>query len=99
MASFGYFLSCEEFRPNEHLPGELAQIPPTPTHFEQASSLVPKSAVEKAAPCGPDAKPYIDRISAFVDAGYDEICILQIGPEQDEFFDFWQSEMAPEFAS
>lgn len=80
--------TAHELWANEHLPDELAQILPTPTHFEQTSSLVPKSAVEDAVPCGPDAKPYIDRIRAFVDAGYDEVYIQQIGPDQDRFFDF-----------
>ncbi|MBV8788513.1 MAG: TIGR03557 family F420-dependent LLM class oxidoreductase [Mycobacterium sp.] len=84
--------------PNDQLPGELAQILPTPRHFEQASSLVPKSAMEEM-PCGPDAKPYIDRIRAFIDAGYDEVYVQQIGPEHDRFFEFWESEIAPEFAA
>jgi G6PDH family F420-dependent oxidoreductase len=54
---------------NEQLPGQLAQILPTPPDFEQASSLVPESAVAQTVPCGPDAKPYIDRIRQFADAG------------------------------
>jgi G6PDH family F420-dependent oxidoreductase len=84
---------------NEHLPGELAQILPTPAHFEQASDLVPTSAVEDAVPCGAEPKPYIERIRAFTEAGFDEVYIQQIGPEQDRFFDFWESEIAPEFAA
>jgi hypothetical protein len=71
---------------------------PTSGHFEQAARLVPPSSIEEALPCGPDAKPYIDRVRAFTDAGYDEVYIQQIGPEQDRFFDFWESEIAPEFA-
>ncbi|WP_454561492.1 TIGR03557 family F420-dependent LLM class oxidoreductase [Mycobacterium haemophilum] len=84
--------------PNEQLPGELAQILPTPAHFEQASSLVPASAVEEAVPCGPDLKPYLDRIRAFFDAGFDEVYIQQIGSGQGRFFDFWESEVVPEIA-
>ena len=84
--------------PNDQLPGELAQILPTPTHFEQASSMVPQSAMEEM-PCGSEAKPYIDRIRAFIDAGYDEVYVQQIGPEHDRFFEFWESEIAPEFAA
>jgi G6PDH family F420-dependent oxidoreductase len=91
--------TAHDLWPNEHLPGELAQILPTPSHFEQASSLVTESTVEQAVPCGPDPKPYIERIRAFVDAGYDEVYIQQIGPDQDSFFDFWESEIAPEFAA
>ncbi|MEZ0362150.1 TIGR03557 family F420-dependent LLM class oxidoreductase [Mycobacterium sp. pUA109] len=83
----------------EQLPGELGQILPTPTHFDQASSLVPASAVEQAVPCGPDAKRYLDRIRDFTDAGFDEVYVQQIGPDQDRFFDFWESEVAPEFAA
>lgn len=83
---------------NEHiaLPGELGQNLPTPVHFEQASSLV--TTVEQSVPAGPDAEPHLDRIGAFADAGFDEVCIQQIGPNQDSFFDFWESEVAPELA-
>jgi hypothetical protein len=57
----------------EELPGQLNQTLPTPSHFEQASSLVTESMVEQTVPCGPDIKPYIDRIREFADAGYDEV--------------------------
>jgi G6PDH family F420-dependent oxidoreductase len=82
---------------SEQLPGQLSQILPTPAHFEQASSLVSESLMEQAVPCGPDAKPYIDRIREFSDAGFDELYVQQIGSDQDRFFDFWESEIAPEF--
>jgi hypothetical protein len=70
-----------------------------PAHFEQASSLVTQSMVEQAVPCGPEAKPIIDRIKQFTDVGHDEVYIQQIGPDQDKFFDFWESEIAPELAA
>ncbi|PQM46855.1 F420-dependent glucose-6-phosphate dehydrogenase 1 [Mycobacterium talmoniae] len=91
--------TAHELWSTEQLPGELGQILPTPTHFEQASSLVPDSAVEQAVPCGPDAKLYLDRIRDFTEAGFDEVYVQQIGPDQDRFFDFWESEVAPEFAA
>ncbi|BBZ14265.1 TIGR03557 family F420-dependent LLM class oxidoreductase [Mycobacterium branderi] len=84
---------------NEQLPGQLGQILPTPRDFEQAASLVPESAVEQAVPCGPDAKAFVDRIREFADAGFDEVYVQQIGPDQDRFFDFWESEIAPELAA
>ncbi|BBY22108.1 TIGR03557 family F420-dependent LLM class oxidoreductase [Mycobacterium stomatepiae] len=85
--------------PNDQLPGQLSQTLPTPQEFEQASSLVTRAAVEEALPCGPDPKPYIERIRAFIDAGYGEVYTQQIGSEKDCFFDFWQSGIAPEFAA
>jgi G6PDH family F420-dependent oxidoreductase len=75
--------------PNEQLPGELAQVLPTPRHFEQASTLVTPDMVAEAVPCGPDPKRYLDQLRTFIDAGYDEIYIQQIGPDQDQFFEFW----------
>lgn len=84
---------------NEQLPGQLGQTLPRPSDFEQASSLVPESAVAESVPCGPDATPYIERIREFAAAGFHEVYIQQIGSDQDRFFDFWESEIAPEFAA
>ena len=39
--------------PNDQLPGELAQVLPSPRHFEQASTLVTLDQVASATPCGP----------------------------------------------
>jgi G6PDH family F420-dependent oxidoreductase len=81
--------------PNDHLPGELAQVLPTPRHFEQASSLVTREQVASAVPCGPDVGRYVDTIEQYSLAGYDEIYIGQIGPDQDAFFEFWADQLAP----
>ncbi|MDD7813392.1 TIGR03557 family F420-dependent LLM class oxidoreductase [Mycobacterium sp. CSUR Q5927] len=91
--------TAHELWPSEQLPGELGQNLPTPTHFEQASSLVTTDAVAQAVPAGPDAKPYLDRIKEFADAGFDELYVQQIGPDQEQFFAFWESEIAPELAA
>ncbi|ALG09393.1 LLM class F420-dependent oxidoreductase [Kibdelosporangium phytohabitans] len=82
--------------PNEQLPGELAQVLATPRHFEQASQLVTKEMVAGALPCGPDPEPYLAAVREYVDAGFDEVYIQQIGPDQDEFFDFWRTKVLPE---
>jgi len=82
--------------PNDHLPGELAQVLPTPRHFEQASTLVTRDQVADGVPCGPDIGRYVDTITEHVDAGYDEIYIGQIGPNQDAFFEFWSDRLAGE---
>ena len=39
---------------NQGLSGELAQVLPTPEHFEQASELVTEEMVAESTPCGPD---------------------------------------------
>jgi G6PDH family F420-dependent oxidoreductase len=82
--------------PNDQLPGELAQVLPTPTHFEQASTLVTPDQVASATPCGPDVERHVQAITEFVKAGYDEIYLQQIGPDQDAFFEFWAEKLSGE---
>ncbi|HEX6360468.1 TIGR03557 family F420-dependent LLM class oxidoreductase [Actinophytocola sp.] len=79
--------------PNEGLPGELAQVLPQPEHFEQASELVTQDML--SLPTGPDPEPYVERVRSFVDAGFDEVYVAQIGPRQDEFFQFWRDKVTP----
>jgi G6PDH family F420-dependent oxidoreductase len=79
---------------NEALPGELAQVLPTPEHFQQASSLVEPEAM--VTPVGPDPATHVEALRKFADAGYDELYVQQIGPEQDEFFEFFGSKVLPE---
>lgn len=80
--------------PNAQLPGELAQLLPLPRHFAQASELVTPEMM--GLPCGPDPQPYLDSVREYVDAGFDEVYIAQIGPRQREFFDFWRTDVQPE---
>ncbi len=85
--------------PNESLPGELSQILPTPTHFEQASELVSEDMVAEEVPCGPDLDRHFEKITEFEQAGFDELYIQQIGPNQREFFDVYASELLPKLRS
>jgi len=80
---------------NEGLPGELAQILPTPEHFMQASTLVTPEMVGGSMPVGPDVEAHVANLQAHVDAGYDEVYVSQIGPEQDGFFALYEREVLP----
>jgi G6PDH family F420-dependent oxidoreductase len=81
--------------PNEALPGELAQILPTPSHFEQACELVSPEML--STPVGPDIDEHVAALQAFADAGVDELYVSQIGPEQDGFFERWAPAVLPRF--
>jgi G6PDH family F420-dependent oxidoreductase len=83
--------------PNQGLPGELAQIIPTPAHFEQACELVTKEMLAEETPCGPDLDKHIEFVQQFVDADVDELFIQQIGPEQDRFFAAYAEHVLPRF--
>jgi len=81
--------------PNEVLPGELAQILPTPQHFMQASELVTEDMVAEAVPCGPDPEVHAAHIQEAFEAGFDEVYVQQIGPDQEGFLRFYAREILP----
>lgn len=84
--------------PTEQLPGELAQVLPTPEHFEQASQLVTEEMVAEEVPCGPDLDEHVRAISEYAAAGVDELYIHQIGGDHAEFFRVYAKEILPRFA-
>ena len=83
--------------PNEGLTGELAQVLPTPRHFEQAVELVTEEMISEAVVCGPDPEKYRGMVRQFAEAGYDDVYVQLIGPNQKAFFDFFGGEIFPEF--
>jgi G6PDH family F420-dependent oxidoreductase len=83
--------------PNEELPGELAQILPTPAHFEQAAELVTEEMIAASLPCGPDIERHIAAVQEYADAGFDELYVNQIGPDQDAFFAAFAEHVLPRF--
>jgi G6PDH family F420-dependent oxidoreductase len=80
---------------NDALPGELAQILPTPEHFEQASTLVTEETVTAEMPCGPDVEDHLRAIRKYEEAGFDEVYVNQIGPDQEGFFTAYRDEILP----
>ncbi len=82
---------------NDGLPGELAQVLPTTQHFEQASQLVTEEMIAEDMPCGPDVERHVQALQAYADAGFDELYVQQIGPEQDAFFEAYREHVLPRF--
>lgn len=66
-------------------------------HFDQATSIVTEDMVAQGVVCGPDPEQHKQNIQEYVDAGYDEVYVQQIGPNQKAFFYFYQREILPEF--
>ena len=83
--------------PNEALEGELAQILPSPRHFEQATALVTEQHISDALTCGPDPQEHVAALQEVVDAGFDEVYVGQIGPDHSGFVDFYAREVLPHF--
>jgi G6PDH family F420-dependent oxidoreductase len=81
--------------PNSGLAGELAQELKTPAHFEQASSLVDEAGAVGEKPHGPDPEAYVESMRQYVEAGFTEIYVQQIGKDQEGFFRFWNDQVVP----
>jgi G6PDH family F420-dependent oxidoreductase len=73
---------------------------PNPESFDGATQFVSPEDVAEAISCGPDVEEHINAIKPFVDAGFTEVALVQIGAEQqDEFIDWAQSELLPALRS
>ena len=86
---------------NDGLPGELAQVLPSPHHFEQASSLVTREATRDAIAYGNDVQRHVDAFRPYLEAGFDTVYINQIGATEpatsaSDFFRFYRDEVLPE---
>jgi G6PDH family F420-dependent oxidoreductase len=79
--------------PNGGITGQLSQDLPTWTHFEEAAQMVDEEKATSSVPCGPDVEPFAESVRAYLDAGYDHVYLHQVGPDQEGFFRFWESEL------
>jgi G6PDH family F420-dependent oxidoreductase len=82
-----------ELWPNIAMQGSLGQELPRPEDFEQAAGMITPDDLGAAIPCGPDADRHREAIKEYEDAGYDHVFVHQIGPDQEAFFDFYESEI------
>jgi G6PDH family F420-dependent oxidoreductase len=84
-----------ELWPTEALSGQLSQELPSPKHFEEATSIVTEEMVAENVPCGPDPERHLQALKKYVDAGFDELFINQIGDDAKGFFEFFNAEIRP----
>ena len=84
-----------EWWPTAALEGSLGQELPLPSHFEEASAMVTEEAIGEAVVCGPDLDAHREAIGRFVDAGFDNVYVHQVGPDQQGFLDVYASDVIP----
>jgi G6PDH family F420-dependent oxidoreductase len=69
---------------------------PAPSSFEAATQFVTPDDVAEQLPCGADVDEFVEKIRPFVDAGFTEVALVQIGADhQDTFIDWAQAELLP----
>ncbi|MGW2628820.1 LLM class F420-dependent oxidoreductase [Streptomyces chattanoogensis] len=69
------------WRVNAELPG--------PAAFEGATRYVRPDDVAEAVPCGDDAGRFVEAVRPYVDAGFTEVALIQIGGDHQEPFLHW----------
>jgi G6PDH family F420-dependent oxidoreductase len=81
--------------PISGLGGPLLTELPIPAHFQAAATVLDEDDVAESVVCGPDPERHVRAIREFEEAGYDHVCVHQIGPDQEGFLRFYAREVLP----
>ena len=69
---------------------------PNPESFDAATQFVTPDQVAEALGCGPDVDEHVEKIKPFIDAGFTEVALVQIGADhQDEFIAWAEDALLP----
>jgi coenzyme F420-dependent glucose-6-phosphate dehydrogenase len=84
-----------EICPTVALSGELGNLLPSPTHYQEAVQLLSEDDVAKVILCDPDPEAHVAKLQEGIDAGFDHLHVYQVGPDQERFFRFYEREVLP----
>jgi G6PDH family F420-dependent oxidoreductase len=65
---------------------------PNPDSFESATQFVDPEQVASALSCGPDVEAHVEAIRPYVEAGFTEVAIVQIGGGHQDAFIRWAAQ-------
>jgi G6PDH family F420-dependent oxidoreductase len=68
---------------------------PTVDGFEAAVKFVREDDLAETIATGPDPERHIAAILKHIDTGFDHICLVGIGPDQNAFAEFFKAELQP----
>ncbi len=69
---------------------------PGPASFEGATQYVRPEDVAASLPCGNDVGEFTDKLRPFVEAGFTDVALVQIGGDhQEPFFDWAEKQLLP----
>jgi G6PDH family F420-dependent oxidoreductase len=73
---------------------------PNPDSFAAATQFVTPDQVANALGCGADVEEHVEKIRPFLEAGFTEVALVQIGADQQEKFIAWaERELLPALRS
>jgi len=75
--------------------GQTSQDLPLWLGFEAIQELTSPEDVAKVVPCGPDPERAADAIREYLEVGFDEIYLSQMGPDQEGGIRFLRDEVLP----
>lgn len=81
------------------LPGELAQVLPSPRHFEQGAALVTKEQTASSVTCGADVDAHVAKLEECVDAGFEQVYVANMGPHWREMISAYGEHVLPRLRS
>jgi G6PDH family F420-dependent oxidoreductase len=81
---------------NSGLPGELSQVLPSPKHFEQSSQLVTPDSTRASVACGSDIDSHLASMQPYVDVGFDEVYVANMGPNYRDMIRAYGKDVLPE---
>jgi G6PDH family F420-dependent oxidoreductase len=76
----------------------LSELPGV-SAFEDATRFVKPEDLRAEVPHGPDVETYVEAARRFVDAGFDRIVLLAVGPDQEAFIRFFEGKLADKLRS
>ncbi|HEY0471259.1 MAG TPA: TIGR03557 family F420-dependent LLM class oxidoreductase [Kribbella sp.] len=68
---------------------------PNPVNFDAATKTVTADHMREQFGCGPDVARHVEVAKQFVDAGFDQLALINAGPDMNGFFDFFTKELGP----
>lgn len=74
--------------------GVNADVPDT-EGFAAATQHISAETVAEMVSCGPSPERHLEAIDRYARAGFDHLILVQVGPDQQAFIDFFQRELAP----
>ena len=86
---------AHEIWPTAGIPGEAGQELPNPAHFEQLAKIVTEEMIAERIVCGPDVDRHVQAIQNYLDAGFDQVYVHQIGPNQEAFIEAYARDVLP----
>jgi G6PDH family F420-dependent oxidoreductase len=72
---------------------------PNPESFDAATAFVTPEQVAEQLGCGDDVEEHVEKIRPFIDAGFTEVALVQIGSDQEPFIRWAQDKLLPALRS